>query len=502
MPLFIYRDFTPDNELRYLSIIDESLSNHTFFAFTNHAIPYADKPPLYLWGMMGLRTLAGGHFLWLYAILNIVPAIVITRIFNKWTSNIIPTHARLVAQGMLLVCALFLASTLVVRMDMLMCMFIVLSFYEYWRIKVNPKNPTALWLYPVFIFLAVFSKGPFGLLIPLVSTFIYSIITKNFKTFLRAWGWRCWIVLLPLFCCWFCLVFREGGSEYLNNLLFHQTMDRAINSFHHSKPFYYYLVTISYSLLPWTIIILGLIISGFIKRRNLSELQVYFVTIALSTLLLLSCVSSKIQIYLLPAIPFIVYTAAISLPRYQKDSWVITGMSLMALIFILVFPAFIISRSRVPSILFESVWIWIIAAVFSVTGIIALTVLYIRKLHSPINKSIWVMIYGIFINLFLSGFGIRQFNEYIGYGILSDKLKEISSATGITTIKFKNVRRSENIDVYLPKNIKLINDFPDDESFQNCDIGSYIFVTENRNNVDKNDKNFQIVGKFVISIID
>jgi len=36
LPVFIFRDFTPDNELRYLSIADEALRNGSVFTFTNH----------------------------------------------------------------------------------------------------------------------------------------------------------------------------------------------------------------------------------------------------------------------------------------------------------------------------------------------------------------------------------------------------------------------------------------------------------------------------------
>ena len=57
LPVLILRDFTPSNELRYLSIADEALRNHTFFVFTNHGVPYADKPPLYLLIIMLCRWL-------------------------------------------------------------------------------------------------------------------------------------------------------------------------------------------------------------------------------------------------------------------------------------------------------------------------------------------------------------------------------------------------------------------------------------------------------------
>ena len=36
LPLLFLRDFTPDNELKYLSIADEAIRNGNFFTFTNH----------------------------------------------------------------------------------------------------------------------------------------------------------------------------------------------------------------------------------------------------------------------------------------------------------------------------------------------------------------------------------------------------------------------------------------------------------------------------------
>ena len=42
LPAFVMRDYTPDNELRYLSIADEALRDHSFFAFHNHGLACAD----------------------------------------------------------------------------------------------------------------------------------------------------------------------------------------------------------------------------------------------------------------------------------------------------------------------------------------------------------------------------------------------------------------------------------------------------------------------------
>lgn len=70
LPMFLLRDFTPSNELRYLSIVDEALQNGRFFAFTFNGEAYADKPPLYLWLMMLGKWLLGGHQMWYLSLLS------------------------------------------------------------------------------------------------------------------------------------------------------------------------------------------------------------------------------------------------------------------------------------------------------------------------------------------------------------------------------------------------------------------------------------------------
>ena len=64
LPVLIFRDYTPSNELRYLSIVDEALRNGDIFTFTNHGIQYADKPPLYFWILMLGKWLLGNHAMW------------------------------------------------------------------------------------------------------------------------------------------------------------------------------------------------------------------------------------------------------------------------------------------------------------------------------------------------------------------------------------------------------------------------------------------------------
>ena len=183
LPLMILRDFTPNNELRYLSIIDEALRNGNIFTFTNQGEIYADKPPLHFWLMMLGRVILGEHRMWYYSLLSVIPAFVIILTMTKWIRSEIKYNI-MVAPLMLMTTGLFIGVTLVVRMDMLMNMFIILSLYSFYEIYNGKNIKFNRWLFPLYIFLALFSKGPYGLLIPLVSTISFLIFKKKEIDFL------------------------------------------------------------------------------------------------------------------------------------------------------------------------------------------------------------------------------------------------------------------------------------------------------------------------------
>lgn len=188
LPVLLLRDFTPDNELRYLSIAEEAIRNNTFFTFTNHGIPYADKPPLYLWIVMLGKWLFGSHQMWFLALASLIPAIITVDVIDRWTGRLLDDKGHSSARLMLLTCGLFAGMALTLRMDMLMCMFIVLalrSFYRLYTTRQHAGTDTSActaerWLFPVYIFFAVFSKGPIGILVPLLSSIVFLLFKKRY----------------------------------------------------------------------------------------------------------------------------------------------------------------------------------------------------------------------------------------------------------------------------------------------------------------------------------
>ncbi len=468
LPIMICRDFTPDNELRYLSIADEALRNHDFFAFYNHGIPYADKPPLYLWFLMLCRWIAGRHLLWLLALGSLLPAFGVIAVMDRWVTNYnagmqtstgagfssMSTDRRTASRMMLMTSAYFLGAAVILRMDMLMCLFIVLSLYTFWKMYDGKAKKRDKWLFPIYLFLALFTKGPLGILIPLFSILVFLICKRQLKQFSRYWGWRTWSVLLALCALWFLGVYADGGKEYLNNLLFHQTIDRAVDSFHHKRPFHYYLVAVWYIIAPWSIYVIGAIIADLRHPSRLSKLQQFFLAVSLTTLALLSCISSKLQIYFLPAIPFMVYAAMMSLPKYKDKLPAKIAAGLPSGIFALALPA--VGAAVYFGLIDDlgSAFLYDAATILTAGGFYGLIMLARKGVYTAVRTASVTLLAALFVG----GWALPDLNESMGYGAVCAKAKEISIQNNIDNIYVWKIKRPENMDVYLGKDVIILED--------------------------------------------
>ena len=450
LPMMILRDYTPSNELRYLNIANEAIADGHLFAFTNQGEPYADKPPVYFWFVMLGKLLLGSHQMWFLSLLSIIPALVTLGVMNRWMGLRLGEQDLRTASLMTMCSGLYLGLAIVLRMDMLMCMFITLALYTFWQIYSDEGDTlTKRLLFPLYTFLALFTKGPVGLLVPIAVVVVFCTLQRDRHTLAKVLGWRTWAILLACCGAWFGAVWAEGGTEYLNNLLFHQTIDRAVDAFHHKEPFYYYLITVWYSLAPFSLLVVGTVIVGLFTRE-LDALERLFATVIATTLVMLSAFSSKLAVYLAPTFPFFVYLCVLMLRR-AKIGWLHrTAIGLPATIFALL-PIAAIVLPRTNLLTFElDGWCYTAAIVLGVSGVASIWLLW---RHARLNPAINTLAIGLLVALFFGGFSLPKLNAEIGYGPLchtAQAIAETSEADGYYVWK---IRRPENMDVYLGEDI-------------------------------------------------
>lgn len=341
IPALILRDFSPSDELRYISIANEAIAQNHWLAFTYQNIPYADVQPLYIWLLRMWKTLFLHHNMWSIGLLSLVPALVIIWVMNRWVMKFDlgsmrlkdGSQSRRLARFMLCTCALQLAMSIYLRMEMLFSLWIILALYNFWKLLYLPLGPNDLdvqpqpvvrphhhnqCLFALYIFLAVFTQGATGFYLIFLITTAYLFVSRKIGLWGRVWNWRVWGLLALSFGLWFYGTYLEGGESYLRMMLERLTLGGTIISPDHHRPWFYLLATIWLDTLPWGPVCLIAIGYTLYKRHALaSPLQSFYMTAMTVTIAMFSCFRSKLDVHLLPAVPFIIYLGVMQFKQWQ-----------------------------------------------------------------------------------------------------------------------------------------------------------------------------------------
>lgn len=509
LPVMALRDFSPSNELRYLSIADEALANGYIFAFNYQGFPYADKPPLYLWLIMLCKLVFGRHSMLVLSLLfSYIPSIVIIWVMDKWVGSALKaegkipsTELRLAQALMLGTCGMFIGTAIFLRMDMLMSMFIVLSLYSFYSLFTG-EGKTAIQsiLLPVWIFMALFTKGPVGLLMPPVTILCFLFVKGRGRQIGKYLGWKTWGIIALLSAVWLTGAFVDGGNEYINNLLFHQTVGRAVSAFTHEHPFWYYLMAIWYCTLPYCLLLVGCVVAGFFGWRNKlhfkafsrkknitaaledhssvrsdsnvnykidsttpSDAETLFMCAIVSTFVMLSSFSSKLAVYLLPIIPFMAALFPLILSRLGWRKWMTWCVAIMAgllaLIGLVGLVGLVFFGEMLAPMLVDAPYL------YSTQILIALAIIFLGSSYALVcvfrkstpGRVIFLSASTILVAVYFGSWVMPEINKYTAYGAICS---EVPAEGDIAALY---LHRPEAMDVYLGREV--VNYQKDSEAF-------------------------------------
>ena len=495
LPVMVLRDFSPSNELRYLSIADEALANGYIFAFNYQGLPYADKPPLYLWLIMLCKLIFGRHSMFVLSFLfSYVPSLVIIWVMDRWVISALRaegkaagTELRLSQALMTGTCGMFVGTAVFLRMDMLMTMFIVLALYSFYKLYSGSGSAgVQSILLPVWIFMALFTKGPVGLLMPPLAILCFLLVKGRGRQLGKYLGWKTWGIIAILSAVWLTGAFIDGGKEYINNLLFHQTVGRAVSAFTHNKPFWYYLVAVWYCTAPYCLLLVGCVVAGFFGwRRKIclpgrqasspggvspvqetggdfgtdmkvsppGDAETLFMCAILSTFVMLSAFSSKLSVYLLPIIPFMAGLLPLILARFGQKRWmswcvgIMAGLlSLVGLVGLLglIFFGEILAQMLVEAPYIDSTQIFVALALLLAGGSYAL-ILSTRR-AAP-GRVTFITASTLLVAVYFGSWVMPEINKYTAYGSICT---EVPAEGEVATLY---LHRPEAMDVYLGREV-------------------------------------------------
>ena len=353
IPVLMFRDFTPTNELKYIAVAVEALKQHHFVAFTLQGEPYTEFPPLYFWLLMLSKVIFRHWYMIQLSLFSLIPAMLIVEVMHRWVCRyemgglrlIDGSQSRDLAKWMLFTSGMMWFMSFYLRMDMLNTLWLVLALYNFWQILyeplgadeehgVKPRERYTVryqFRFGLFMLLAFLTKGLWGPVIAFLSTTLYLLISGRSRSWLRVWGWRTWLILLGGIGLWLGALWLEGGYshfEHLSDARFYQPLLYSV--VHHTRPWFYYVGSVWWDALPWgPVCMVVLLVSmwrrwrkhendGLFRRFSLpTPLQNFFALTFLSTLVFLSCVPGKIDVRLLPVFPFLIYVGVMQLGQWQ-----------------------------------------------------------------------------------------------------------------------------------------------------------------------------------------
>ncbi|MCX8023356.1 MAG: glycosyltransferase family 39 protein [Syntrophorhabdaceae bacterium] len=303
--------------------------------------PYLEKPPFYPWMIIVASKIKGA----LDEVASRIPAAISATLLVLLTyyfgSYLVDRSAGLISALVLATNYQFISNGRESVMDMTFAFFIGLTIFLNY-LALRKKKGFYFFLSFIPSALAILTKGPAGLILPAIVTFLYLFNIKGVKRFMLPFILGC-ILAASIASIWFFL----AGEEYLKEFIVRQNITRYTKAFDHIEGPFYYFHKLFFNFLPWSIILPFGIVHAF-KRKVYQPLFWFF-----AVFLFFEFSKSKRAIYLLSLYPACAMICGLFL-RERLKSIIEKGMTnllcrLFVVFLILIPPAAIIVLYLVQS---------------------------------------------------------------------------------------------------------------------------------------------------------
>lgn len=346
--LFTVRTLWFSDEVRHADVYMRLLDGN-WLALSLNGVPYPDKPPLYFWLLELLDRLPGVDQPMLFFLGAALSAVLFTG--TTWLLARATGHDRRVAfaAGLMTIGCLFVAGVAhYPRMDLLFAVVITLSMICLYRGWIKSSAPLWLTLGFVLAGVATLIKGPLGLAFPILGSILFLFWRGTPGRLNGRDGLAGFALMLIMLLAWIGALYFDGQADYLKNIFGPQIAGRMVNAWHHAAPWWYYLAALPLVWLPWTFLILFVnwwqaarSLPGAWKKRREDGGRGWLWLSLIGGVALLSAVSGKIAIYLLPLMPCMAVLSARALlnlsPRRSRWFYLCLGLffALLGVAFIL-----------------------------------------------------------------------------------------------------------------------------------------------------------------------
>ncbi len=372
------------------------VDGHWAVPHVNGAIT-TDKPPLFFWLIALFSLPLGAVTSWTArlpsALAGLATVALTMRLGRRWYG---PRTAAL-AGAVLATTFLFWMKARWSQTDALLCflIWVALSAFESFRAGTAAGRRAGM-LFWLAAALAVLTKGPVGLLLPLgiaVTVLAFDRELGRWREFAPATGP---LLFAAVAGAWIVFATSSGQGEYsVWGALKEHFVDRGIEGLHHRQPPWYFLEVLPANLLPWTGLVPGALVLAWRRRASGDRLAL---ATALFVLVFFSISTEKRELYALPAFPAFALMVAALIARVRRwdeppgemrgilsRGWATIGHGLVGALLVVAGLALGAAAHRIAEIpLTASVPL---AALFAATGLGALLLVRRGRLLAAVNAT-------------------------------------------------------------------------------------------------------------------
>ncbi|MFQ5876967.1 MAG: ArnT family glycosyltransferase [Acidobacteriota bacterium] len=298
------RDLWAPDEPRSGEIVREMLEDGSWAILHNNGEPYLEKPPLYFWLAAAFSLPAGRVTEFsvrlpssLAALLTVLSVFYLGRaLFGRRTGAL--------AAVVLATAQEFFMEARWAHTDMLWTLLLTLACLAFYRAHESGGDRRWLTAFYLSMGLATLTKGPLGLLLPILAAAVFLAACRELG-FLRRAGllWGLPVALAPGLA-WLASYYLAAGEPFPLGFAFGRMAERYARGVHHAKPFFHTFTSLAVGFMPWAVLLPVAIGHTFPRRRSRGHRSgVYLYTWITVMLSVFAFSVEKRGVYLLPLAP-------------------------------------------------------------------------------------------------------------------------------------------------------------------------------------------------------
>jgi 4-amino-4-deoxy-L-arabinose transferase-like glycosyltransferase len=293
-------------EARYAEIPRQMLAQGRLVVPTLHGEAYLDKPPLLYWAVMASYRLFGIHD-WSARLVPGLAGVLTVLCTYLWGRRFLGPQAGLCAAVILCLMPEFVYRGRMLTFDTLLALWVTAALAS---AHVGLSDASLRWRWWLLSALAcglgLLTKGPVALALVAGPVLAMRLVDRRLAR-PGVGGWTVYLALTAAIAAPWYLAVMQAMPDFAGYFFWKHNVVRFLTPFDHARPVWYYLPGLLAGLLPWTLLVPGLLMLLLLRSPRSMHRRppaLAFMLIAFAWMLLFfSAAGCKRPTYLLPALP-------------------------------------------------------------------------------------------------------------------------------------------------------------------------------------------------------